>query len=71
MELEHVHAILRKLAAVRPDEFLREEASVARELARAAAVVATPLVHCECVRRARGCEMGSQPPARSWLGQLA
>jgi hypothetical protein len=66
-----VHAILQKLAAVCPDGFLREEASIARELAKVAAVVAPPLVHCECVRRARGCEMGSQLPARSQLGQSA
>jgi hypothetical protein len=71
MELEHAHAILRKLAAIRSDGFLREEASVARELVRATAGAAPPLMHCECVCRARGCEMGSQPPARSRLGQLA
>jgi len=68
MELEHAHVILRKLAAVRPDGFLREEASVAQELARVATTAAAPLVHCECVRRAHGCEMGFQPPARSRLG---
>jgi hypothetical protein len=68
MEFEHAHAILRKLAAVPSDGFLRKEASVVRELARAAAAAATPLVHCECVRYARGCEMGSQPPACSQLG---
>jgi len=71
MELEHAHAILRKLATVRPDGFLREEASVARELTSVAAAAAAALVHCECVRRARRCEMGSQPPARSRLGQSA
>jgi hypothetical protein len=42
IELEHAHAILRKLEAEGPDGFLREEASAARELARAAA--AAPLV---------------------------
>jgi len=71
MELEHAHAILRKLVAVRSDGFLKEEASVARELARAVAAAAAPLVHYECVRRAHGCEMGSQSATRSWLGQSA
>jgi hypothetical protein len=42
IELEHAHAILRKLEAEGADGFLREEASAARELARAAA--AAPLV---------------------------
>ncbi|CAM6021677.1 unnamed protein product [Sphagnum balticum] len=42
IELEHAHTILRKLEAEGPDGFLREEASAARELARAAA--AAPLV---------------------------
>jgi hypothetical protein len=37
IELEHAHAILRKLEAEGLDGFLREEASAARELARAAA----------------------------------
>jgi hypothetical protein len=50
MELEHAHAILRKLGAEGPDGFLREEASAARELARPAAAAAAPLVQCECVR---------------------
>jgi hypothetical protein len=68
MELEHAHAILRKLAVVCSDRFMREEASVARELARAEVAAAAPFVHYECVRRARRCEMGSQPPARSRLG---
>ncbi len=48
MELEHVHAILRKMGAEGPDGFLREEVSAARELARAAAAAAAPLVQCEC-----------------------
>ncbi|CAM6008426.1 unnamed protein product [Sphagnum balticum] len=50
MELEHVHEILRKLGAKGPDGFLREEASVARELMRATATAAAPLVQCECAR---------------------
>jgi hypothetical protein len=48
MELEHAHAILRKLGAKGQDGFLREEAFTARELARVP--TAAPLVQCECVR---------------------
>jgi hypothetical protein len=50
MELKHAHAILQNLGAEGPDGFLREEAFAARELARAAAVAAAPLVQCECAR---------------------
>ncbi len=44
MELEHAYAILRKLGVEGSDGFLREEVSVVRELARAAAIAMAPLV---------------------------
>ncbi len=70
MELEHAHAILRKLGAEGPDGFLREEASVARELARATAVVVAPLVQCECVRVHAGVGWPlNRPPAAGWANR--
>jgi hypothetical protein len=70
MELEHVHAILRKLGAEGPDGFLREEASAARELATAAATAAGPLVQCECVRVHAGARWPlNRPPAAGWANR--
>jgi hypothetical protein len=63
-----VHAILRKLGAERPNGFLREETSVARELARAPA--AAPLVQCECVRVHAGAGWPlNRPPAAGWANR--
>jgi hypothetical protein len=68
IELEHAHAILRKLEAEGPDGFLREEASAARELARAAA--AAPLVQCECVRVHAGAGWPlNRPRAAGWANR--
>ncbi len=47
MELEHAHAILRKLGAEGPDGFLKEEASVAWELARAVERPSRTRVHAD------------------------
>ncbi len=59
-----MHAIMRKLGAEGPDGFLKEEASAARELARAAAIAAAPLVQCECVRVHTGAGWPlNRPPA--------
>ncbi len=67
MELEHAHAILWKLGAESPHGFLREEASAARELVRAAAAAAAPLVQCECVRVHAGAGWPlNRPPAAGW-----
>ncbi len=53
IELEHAHAILRKLEAEGPDGFLRKEASAARELARAAAVAPPCRVNVSACTRVR------------------
>ncbi len=68
VELEHAQAILRKPEAEGPDGFLREEASAARELARAAA--AAPLVQCECVRVQAGAGWPlNRPRAAGWANR--
>ncbi|CAK9272785.1 unnamed protein product [Sphagnum jensenii] len=70
MELEHMHAILRKLGAEGPDGFLREEVSAARELARATTAAATPLMQCECVRVHTGAGWPlNRPPAADWANR--
>jgi hypothetical protein len=66
IELEH--AILRKLEAEGANGFLKEEASAARELARAAA--AAPLVQCECVRVHAGAGWPlNRPRAAGWANR--
>jgi len=70
MDLEHVHAILRKLGAEGLDGFLRKEASAARELARAAAAAAAPLVQCECFRVHAGARWPlNRPPVVGWANR--
>jgi hypothetical protein len=67
MELEHAHVILQKLGTEGLDGSLREETSIARELARAAMATAAPLVQCECVHMHAGAGWPfNRPPVVGW-----
>jgi hypothetical protein len=70
MELEHAHVILQKLGTEGPYGFLREEVSIARELARAVAAIVAPFVQCECVRMHTGAGWPlNHPPVVSWANR--
>ncbi len=68
MELEHAHGILRKVGAEGPDGFLREKASAARELARAAAAATFVQCECVCVHAGAGWPL-NRPPAVGWANR--